>query len=478
MPHQPVQMPSPLTPTASLPRGRVLVVCLALFLEGMSSSSINVQVAALDAEFHPTAVELQLIAAVFLVSYAGLLPLAGQLVDRCDRRRVFHLGVLLFGLGSLLCAVAPSATVLVLGRFGQGAGAALSAPAALALITDGLPEGPARNRAVTTYGAMGAVGFSTGLVLPGALVTALGWRSSFLVLLPIVALVLATTRGVPRGRPAGAEDPGGRMDLSGALLLTGGLAVALALVSGSATLPAQVLVGGVVIVAVVLGRLVRRGGVQGVPGSVFGRPRVLAAGLGLATVFAGVLSSMFVLSLALQVHHGYDAYEVGLLILPQPVAFSAAARLGSRAVDRYGPGRVLAAGILLIAVTLLGLATVDAGSLVHRTLVGMAAIGVGMALAFPAASIAAVDAAPESLRGTTAGLLTTAQNIGGALGLAVVTAFGLVPHGSSSTDADPGLLAAAAMMVVGGLAAAWLARRSESADGSADSRSSVSAVGQ
>lgn len=433
----------------------MLIVCLALFLEGMSSSSINVQIAAVDAEFAPGPVELQLIAAVFLVSYAGMLPLAGQLVDRHDRRRIFRLGVLLFGLGSLLCTAAQAAEVLVLGRLTQGAGAALSAPAALALITDGLPEGPARNRAVTTYGAMGAVGFSTGLVLPGALVTAVGWRWSFLALLPIVLLVLAATRSVP----AGSRRSAGRMDLLGALLLTACLAVVLGLISGIATLPARTLVSGVVLVVVTGGCLGLRGGVQGIPASVFGRPRVLAAALGLATVFAGVLSSMFVLSLALQVRHDFDAYEVGLLILPQPLAFSATARLGSASVGRFGPGRTLAAGIALIASTLVALATADAGSLVQRTLVGMAVIGVGMALSFPAASIAAVDATPESLRGTTAGLLTTAQNIGGALGLAVVTALGLVPHGNGSADAAPGLLAAAAVLVVGGVVAACLAHR-------------------
>ncbi|KQZ66475.1 MFS transporter [Nocardioides sp. Root151] len=437
----------------ALPRTRTLVVCLALFLEGMSSSAINVQIGAVEGEFAPGPVELQLIAGVFLISYAGLLPLAGQLVDRSNRRTLFHLGVVLFGLGSLACALAPAAAFLVVGRFTQGAGAALSAPAALALITAGLPEGPARNRAVTTYGAMGAVGFSTGLVVPGALVTALGWRSSFLVLVPIVLLVLAATWRIP---PSVAHRSG-RLDLPGALLLTVALGLALSLVSGVGSLTVGPLGAGAGVLVLLVGVLVRRGGVGGIPRSTFGRPRVLGAGLGLAAVFAGVLSSMFVLSLDLQAGGGMDAYEVGLLILPQPLAFSAASRAGAAAVGRHGPGRTLAVGMLLIATSLVLLATVTRGPSEVRILIAMAAIGVGMALSFPAASIAAIDATPEALRGTTAGLLTTAQNVGGALGLAVVTALDVVPreHGDSAT---PGLLVAAALIVGGGLAAVVAAR--------------------
>ncbi|WP_067432698.1 MFS transporter [Nocardioides jensenii] len=437
----------------ALVRARTVIVCLALFLEGMSSSSINVQIAAVEKDFAPGPVELQLIAGVFLISYAGLLPLAGQLVDRSNRRTLFQTGVVLFGLGSLACAMAPAAPFLVLGRFAQGAGAALSAPAALALITTGLPVGAARNRAVTTYGAMGAVGFSTGLVVPGAMVTALGWRSSFLVLVPIVMLVVAATWRIPTS----VAQRSGRLDLPGALLLTLALALALSLVSGVGSLSVAVLGAGAIVLAGLVAALVRRGGVGGIPRSTFGRPRVLGAGLGLAAVFAGVLSSMFVLSLELQTGDGMDAYEVGLLILPQPLAFSAASRAGAAAVGRHGPGRTLAAGMLLIVSSLVLLATITVGPPQARTLIAMALIGVGMALSFPAASIAAVDATPEALRGTTAGLLTTAQNVGGALGLAVVTALDLVPRDRGDAAA-PGLLVAAALIVGGGLAAAAAAR--------------------
>lgn len=111
------------------------------------------------------------------------------------------------------------------------------------------------------------------------------------------------------------------------------------------------------------------------------------------------------LSLALQNHHHLDAFEVGLLILPQPLAFSAAAALGARAVGRFGPGLALGAGMLVMSSSLVALAVSETVPLAVRVGLAMLGVGVGMALSFPAASIGAVDAAPESLRGTTAGLM-------------------------------------------------------------------------
>ena len=398
-------------------RFRMAIICLALLLEGMSSSSINVQISAIRGDLASAGAYLELVVGAFLISYAGLLPIAGRLVDVWNRRTVFLLGVGLFGVGCLLCAGAWSIWPLVAGRFIQGAGAALSAPAALALITTGLGEGHTRNRAIALYGAMGAVGFSLGLVLPGFVVANWGWRLSFLLFVPITLLVLAATVTV---RTSGTKTPQ-RIDALGALLLTAALMIGMHAIGGIGTLSIWWLAGEFLAVDVIIVVLILRGGVGGFPREVLRSPRVIAACMALGSVFAAVVSSMYILSLGLEVHRGADAFDVALLILPQPLCFSLLAGFGSRLVGRFGPGRILAAGATLLVVSVCHLGAVG---LTVSPLIGvlpaMAGVGVSLALCFPAASIAAVNSAPECFRGTTAGLLTTAQNVGGAAGLAAI----------------------------------------------------------
>lgn len=436
---------------------RTTIICLALLLEGMSSSSINVQVSAVRDALEPGRVELGLIASAFLLAYAGLLPVAGRLVDAWNRRTVFLLGVGLFGVGCLVCASAPAGWLLIAGRFVQGVGAALSAPAALALITADLPEGAHRNRAVALFGAMGAVGFSLGLVLPGFVVAQYGWRISFLVFVPVVLVVLAVTWTV-RAAPPAERQP---VDLLGSALLTGLLLVGMHTIGGIGSSPNWLLGVESVLVAALAVVLVRRGGVGGFPARVVRSPRVLACCVGLAAVFAGVLASMYIVSLGLQEQYGADAFAVGLAILPQPIAFSVLSGLGGRLVTRFGSNLVLGAGLLLTASALvyLGLAAFTLPP-VAGMLPAMALVGAGLALCFPAASIGAVNAAPAEYRGTTAGLLTTWQNVGGATGLALVTALALVPEPGGDTGPVPGMYVSAAFILLGGLAALAIAVRS------------------
>lgn len=435
-------------------RFRMTVICLALLLEGMSSSSINVQVSAIRTDLQIDAVELQLVASAFLVAYAGLLPIAGRLVDSWNRRTVFLVGIALFGVGCLSCAGADAAWMLVVGRFVQGAGAALSAPAALALITAGLAEGKARNSAVALYGAMGAVGFSLGLVLPGAVVAFLGWRMSFLLFVPIVLLVLAVTWSVRVERAPDHQ----RVDVFGAILLTASLILTMHAIGGITTLGAPMLIAHVVVIALLLIVLVKRHGIAGFPPEVVRSPRVVAACVGLASVFAGVVASMYVLSLGLTERAGADAFEVGLAILPQPLAFSLLSGVGARFVTRFGPGRTFAMGATLLAASLAYLGVIGVGvPLWVGVLPSMAGVGAALALCFPAASIAAVNAAPAAFRGTTAGLLTTAQNAGGAVGLAVVTALAVVPGPENTTGVGMGMFVSAAAIVLGVAVAAVLA---------------------
>lgn len=384
---------------ASMGRFRMIIVCLALLLEGMSTSGINVQLGALRTELSLSDGELQLVASAFLIAYAGLLPIAGALADRLDRRRVFLAGIALFGVGCVVCAGAPSSGLLIAGRVIQGAGAALSAPAALALITAGLPTGAARNRAVAIYGAMGAVGFSLGLVIPGAAVEWFGWRWSFLISVPAVILVFVATYGI-RSVSSRAK---GSPDVVGAVLLTAALMLTVHFVGAITTLPLIVLATEAGVILVLAVWLIRRRGVRDIPRSVVATPRVQAACLALGGLFAGVVGSMYALSLGLSDGQGASALTVALLIVPQPILFSLSAGVGARLVTAWGAPRVFALGAAVFVISLLWLGAAHDAPVWAGILPAMAGVGVSLGLCFPAASVGAVDATPPRHAGNDGG---------------------------------------------------------------------------
>lgn len=327
------------TPPQPVSWWQISFICSALLLEGMTSSSINVQVSALRDDFGLSPSLLQLVVGAFLVAYAGLLPMAGRLVDADDRRTVFIRGVALFGLGCGVCAAAMSGWWLVLGRFIQGAGAALSAPAALALITANLPAGRVRNRALGLYSSMGNVGFSLGLVLPGFLVSEWGWRVSFLVYLPLVAAVLV----VGRTLAPSTGSRGSRVNIVSAAALTGSMVLTVSAVGGVGNSPAlavQVqLVGAVALGVLVIARD-RHGEVRTFPIEVLRSSRVLSACVALAGVFAAIVTSMYLAGLVLALHGRYTTFAVGLALVPQSISNASVAAAGARLVTRFGSGGV------------------------------------------------------------------------------------------------------------------------------------------
>ncbi|CAM4169808.1 MFS transporter [Kibdelosporangium persicum] len=415
---------------------RIAFICAVLLLEGMSSSSINVQIGALESHFRLSPALLQLVVGAFLIAYAGLLPLAGRWVDTRGGRTVFLLGVALFGLGCVLCAAAMSGLWLVVGRFAQGAGAALSAPAAVALIIAGLPPGRTRNQAMGLYAAMGAVGFSLGLVLPAFVVTELGWRASFLVYLPVVAAMLVVGQTIERS-PAS----GGRVDPFAAIAVTVAMMLAVHAIGDVGQAPwwgttAQLAV------AVALGL----GGRRLFPAEVTRSAGVLSGSFALAGVFSALTTSMYLASLALQADH--SAFEAGLALVPQSVSNAIATMFGARLVTRFGARKVLTAGMSMIVAALGYLGTAGMGlPYAAGLLPAFIVIGVSIALCYPASTIMAVDAVEPVHHGTAAGMLTTFQNVGGAAGLAVATAAAVVPLPGNGVPPEPGQLLCMAMML-------------------------------
>src|SRR3954447_5049664 len=208
------------TASAALDRrawGALLVLCGALFLDGLDVSMVGVALPSIDGDLHLSTSTLQWIVSGYVLGYGGLLLLGGRAADLLGRRRVFVVALSVFAVASLLGALASDGPVLIATRFLKGLSAAFTAPAGLSIITTTFAEGPARNKALAIYTATGASGFSMGLVF-GGLLTELGWRWTFLPPAPIAALlVLGALRLVPDdGRP---DRAGRRFDAVGAGLL-------------------------------------------------------------------------------------------------------------------------------------------------------------------------------------------------------------------------------------------------------------------
>lgn len=166
---------------------RLLLLCTAVLFEGMSLSGINVQLAEIQHDLRLQPDQLQLVASAFLTTYAGFLLLGGRCADQWGRRRVFLFGVAIFGTGSLGAALARDALQIIAARAIQGVGSAITAPAAVALIVAEFPVGAARDRALGVFSAMGAAGFSAGVVAVGLVTNGPGWRWAFGLYVPLSA---------------------------------------------------------------------------------------------------------------------------------------------------------------------------------------------------------------------------------------------------------------------------------------------------
>lgn len=409
---------------------RLLVLCAAVLFEGMSLSGISIQLADIQEDLALPAERLQLVASAFLAAYAGFLLAGGRFADRWGRRRMFRTGVALFGVGSLAAALAQESLLLVAARAVQGLGAAATAPAAVALIVTGFPQGPARNRALGVFSAMGAAGFSLGVVLGGVLTAATGWRGGFLLYVPLSLLVLVLARRLPAD--AGSAPDAERTGWAQPALLVVGLVTTVYAVGwvGSGPAPAVAAVAAAGLAALAVFAVVQsRSRSPLLPPGLAGDRRMVAASLALGGGFAAVTGAMFLVATALQEDRGWSPLDTGLGFLPQGLAVAALSTAAARLADGRPPARLLLAGLVVLGLGQLLYVTAPSGAYVFALLPAALLVGAGIALAYPAAALLASTAASARDQGAASGLLTTCQQAGGALGVAAVTALESVAEG-------------------------------------------------
>jgi MFS family permease len=387
-------------------------------------AGITVIVVALPAvgrEFGVGRAGLALVTAAYGLSFGGLLMLGGRLADLFGRRRTFLAGVLIFGAGSVASAFAPGLAWLAGARFGQGVGAALVAPAALALLGAIYPEPGKRARMLAIWGGVNGIGATFGTLLSGVVVTYVSWRWSFALPAAVAVVVAVLARRVlpaPPPRPA-------RLDLLSAGLITLGIsAVSYGfLQAGERPWSSPVVYGGIGAgVAVLVAFFVResRSNEPLLPPAFLAARRRATGVLGIFVMAGGMATTVFLLSLFFQQELGLSPLETSAAFLPYGVVQVGAGLFAGRLVGRFGSRTVTTARLVLVAFALLLIGAAGAGPVA----VGLLVFAFGAALVFSGAMVAAVDDVPEEQAGVAGGIVNTAMETGPTVGFAILLSLG------------------------------------------------------
>jgi len=419
------------------------LLALTQFVIVLDASIVNVALPSIGRALHFSQDDLSWVVNAYTLSFGGFLLLGGRLADLLGRRRLFIAGLVLFSLASLLGGLAQSDVWLVAARAVQGLGAAMISPAALSLVTTMFAEGAERNRALGVWGAVAGSGGAAGVLLGGILTQYAGWEWVLFVNVPIglVAAALA-----PRLLPESRDSAEHRVfDVAGAITVTGGLALlvyALVDANNAGWGSTQTLVLGAIAIALLaaFALIESRTSHPLVPFRIF-RLRTLrgADAVGLL-IGMGLFGAFFFVSLYMQQVLGYDALKTGVAYLPLALSIIVSAGVASQLVTRVGFKPTLIGGLLLIAGGLVLFAQVSAGgSYVGDVLLPSLILGWGLGLAFVPVTIAAVTGTEPQEAGLASGLINTAQQVGGALGLAILAAVanGRTSHAIASGVRNP-----------------------------------------
>lgn len=398
-------------------RARVALVllCTAVFLDSMDLSLMGVALPSVQHELSLSEGTLQWLISGYAVTYGGFLLLGGRLADLLGRRRMFMLSLTVFAVASLAGGLFSDGALLVATRIVKGLAAALTAPAALSLITTTFTEQAQRTRALGVYSLAGATGYTGGLVLSG-LLTDVSWRLVFFLPVPLALLVVALAPLVIPRSVKQADSARG-FDGLGAATVTGG--VLLVVYALSERDWAAGVVAVLLLVAFVFIEHRHRNPL--VPLAVFRIRTVRAVNTAALAWACATIGWQFAAVLHLQQTLHYDALATGLGIAPMGLAIVFAANLAGRLIARWGLGRVAALGMLVQACGILLFLRADATSGYLTVLLPALLIhGIGNGLSFPSLNIAAVRDLPEHQQGLASGLITSAVQIGAGVGVAVL----------------------------------------------------------
>ncbi len=455
------------------PGAILALMCGVQFIITLDIAIVNVALPSIQADLGLASGDLQWVVITYVLLLGGLLLLGGRAGDLLGRRRMLLTGLALFATASLTAGLAASFAPLVASRAVQGIGAALAAPAALAVLVATFPEGAARNKALGVFGAAGGSAASVGVVVSGALTAGPGWRWIFFINVPIVVAMLAL---IAKYVPADRKTRRAPFDLTGALTVTAGLTALVYAISKSVDRgwTAPTTLGFLTAAAALLAIFVlveNRSPAPLVPLSMFRRPTLNAANLVAALVYAAFFATIFQASLLMQQVLGYSALRTGVAYLAiAATAVVTAAGVAPVLLARLGAGWCLVLAQTTAAAGLCWLARIPAHAAYWPDLFpGFLAVGIGVGLSLVSIQVAAFIGIPEDVSGLAGGMVETAREIGGALGTAIVAAVAIAVARDSTGAADiartdgfrAGSLVAASFSVVAALTALIVVRRAE-----------------
>jgi EmrB/QacA subfamily drug resistance transporter len=432
------------------------LLCAAQFMVVLDFSIVNVALPSMQQDLNFSQQNLQWIVSAYALTFGGFLLLGGRAADLLGRRRVFMAGLGLFAFASLVGGLAQLQWVLIAARAFQGLGGAIVSPAALSILTTTFKEGSERNRALGIWGAVAGGGFAAGVLLGGILTSALSWRWVMFVNVPIGIVAIAFSPKLLR--ESREQTATTKVDLAGAVTVTLGLVlVVYALVQAPEVgwlAPDTLLlfVGGIALLALFV-FIESRSPAPLVPLVIFRQRTLTAANLVGALLSAAVGSMVFILTLYMQQVLSYSAIQTGLAFLPHAIAAMIAAPVASQLVNRFGIKSTLVSGLVLSMVGLLFLTHIPVqGNFVRDLLPGTVIVGFGIVTSLVTVTIAATGGVGDSEQGLASGLLNTSQQIGAAVGLAILVA--IATARTSAIAASTGNSSITATATIGGFQAA------------------------
>jgi EmrB/QacA subfamily drug resistance transporter len=425
------------------------LLAVAQFVVVLDASIVNVALPSIGRDLKFSQANLAWVVNAYVLTFGGFLLLGGRMADLLGRRRIFVAGLLLFAAASLAGGLAHSEAQLIAARAVQGLGAAILSPAALSIVTTIFSEGADRNRALGVWGAVAGSGGAAGVLAGGVLTDTLGWEWVLFVNVPIgLGAAALARRLIPESR---SQDAHRSFDVAGAVSVTAGLSILVyALVDatnagwGSTQTIGLLALAAALLVAFVAIEL--RAAHPLVPFRFFRRRTVTGANVVALLIGASLFSMFFFVSLYMQQVLGYDALKAGLAYLPLALTIMASAGVASQLVTRVGFKPVLAVGLVFVAAGLAWFSQVSpGGTYLGDVLFPSLLAAVGLGFSFVPVTIGAVSGVAEAESGLASGLINTAQQIGGALGLAVLAtiANSRTDDAMATAGADPAALPAA-----------------------------------
>ncbi|MFL5908175.1 MAG: MFS transporter [Solirubrobacterales bacterium] len=403
----------------------LILLCVAQFVVVLDASIVNVALPSIGKGLDFSEQNLPWVVNAYVIAFGGFLLLGGRAADLLGRRRVFMTGLGVVAVASLAAGFSATQGQLIAARAAQGLGAAIISPAALSIVTTLFRDGAERNKALGAWGAVAGSAGAAGVLLGGILTEGLGWEWVLWVNVPVALIALALTPGlIPESR---SESATRHYDAAGAVSITAGLSLlaysfldASSSGWGSTKIVSLLALSAALIGAFVLIEL--RSKAPLVPFRIFRLRTLTGANIVGLALGASLFSMFFFISLYMQQVLGYSAIHAGLSYLPLALTIVVAAGLGGQLVTRFGFKPILAAGMLFVAAGLFWFSQASVGGGFLTDILGpslLAAIGLGFG--FVTSTIAAVSGVEDREQGLASGLINTSQQIGGALGLAVLS---------------------------------------------------------